>query len=87
MVYLTTTISIVSITIAVVTFIINRHKDTKMDASNSSYKQGQLDEKLKNILEKLDQIEKKLDLYDTEIDQRIEKAIEEHIAIYHKDDN
>lgn len=82
---LATVISIISIALATATFFINRHKDTKTDAKDEAYKQGQLDEKLKHIFEKLDSIEKKLDVYDAEIDDRINKAMEEHIAIYHKE--
>lgn len=82
---ITATISIISIIFCILTFAVNRNKDTKTDASNSSYKQGQIDEKLNHIFEKLSTIEKKLDLYDTELDERINKALDEHVKIYHKE--
>ena len=51
---------------------------------DESYHLGQIDTKLKNIEIMLNKIENKLDTYDSEIDDRIEKAINNHIKEYHK---
>ena len=39
---------------------------------------------IKQILSKLEKIDKKLDTYDREIEERIDVALKNHIAIYHK---
>lgn len=77
-------ISCVSMVISIVSFIKNGNKEIKQDTSKGSYKQGQLDTQLKQIFEKLDKIEAKLDSFDNEIDVRIEKAIKQHIEIWHE---
>ena len=77
-------ISIISIIFCIASFVRSGNKDIKQDTSKESYKQGQLDAQLKQIFEKLDKIEAKLDSYDNEIDIRIDKAINQHIEIYHK---
>lgn len=79
-----TIISIISVTIAVASFALNRKDKSNKDVEEDSYKQGALDEKLKNIMEKLEKIERKLDNYDTEIDNKLEKAIKQHIEQFHK---
>ena len=77
-------ISIISIIFCIASFVRSGNKDVKQDTSKESYKQGQLDAQLKQIFEKLDKIESKLDSYDNEIDIRIDKALEQHIKIYHE---
>lgn len=77
-------ISIISIIFCIASFVRYGNKDIKQDTSKESYKQGQLDAQLKQIFEKLDKIEAKLDNYDNEIDIRIDKALEQHIKIYHE---
>lgn len=77
-------ISIISIIFCIASFVRSGNKDVKQDTSKESYKQGQLDAQLKQIFEKLDKIEAKLDSYDNEIDIRIDKALEQHIKIYHE---
>ena len=77
-------ISIISIIFCIASFVRSGNKDIKQDTSKESYKQGQLDAQLKQIFEKLDKIEAKLDNYDNEIDIRIDKALEQHIKIYHE---
>ena len=77
-------ISIISIIFCIASFVRSGNKDVKQDTSKESYKQGQLDAQLKQIFEKLDKIEAKLDNYDNEIDIRIDKALEQHIKIYHE---
>lgn len=77
-------ISIISIIFCIASFVRSGNKDIKQDTSKEFYKQGQLDAQLKQIFEKLDKIEAKLDSYDNEIDIRIDKALEQHIKIYHE---
>lgn len=48
-----------------------------------SIKCGQIEERLNTISKQIKELSDKLDIYDKEIDNRIEKAINNHIAIYH----
>lgn len=78
---------LLTIALAVLTilnFAFGRKDKSDKDVGDNSYKQGMLDQQLKNIMEKLDKIEKKLEFYDNEIDARIEKALEIHEKEYHK---
>lgn len=77
-------ISIIGCTISVISFALTRKDKSNKDTETESYKFGKLDMQLENIMEKLTKIEDKLDFYDKDIDERIGKAIENHIAIYHK---
>lgn len=77
-------ISIVSTVISVTNFTLGRKDKSNKDTEETSYRQGQLDMQIKQILAKLEKIDKKLDTYDREIEERIKTAIENHIAIYHK---
>jgi peptidoglycan hydrolase CwlO-like protein len=76
-------LSIISCIICVCTFVLNRKDKSTKDSGNNSYRQGQIDMQLKNILNKLEKIEKKLDDYDREIDEKIEIALEHHIKEMH----
>lgn len=78
--------SILTIALAVITianFVLGRGDKGKQDTADRNYRQGQLDEKLKTIFEKLEKIERKLDSYDIEIETQIDKAIKIHINQYH----
>ena len=77
-------ISIIGCTISVISFALTRKDKSNKDTETESYKFGKLDMQLENIMEKLTKIEDKLDYYDKDVDERISKAIENHIAIYHK---
>ena len=77
-------ISILSITFTIIGFALNRKDKSNNDTKDESYHLGQIDTKLKNIEAMLNKIENKLDNYDSEIDDRIEKAINNHIRSYHK---
>lgn len=81
-------ITILNAVISVSNFVINRKdkavKDTKeLDEDKSDQKL--IDYRLKKVEEKLDKVLDILDSYDKEIDARVEKAIEQHIKIYHKE--
>ena len=77
-------LSILGSVISVCSFALNRKDKSAKDSGDASYRQGQLDMQIKQILQKLEKIDKKLDSYDREIDERIEVALKNHIAIYHK---
>lgn len=77
-------ISIISAVISVVTFITNGKKDVKKDTSEDSYKWGRLDERLNNLEKQVNKILDKLDTFEIEVDTKIEKAIENHVELYHK---
>ena len=76
-------ISILSVVITVLNFVFNRKDKSNNEVKDESYRWGQLDAKLKNIENFMAKIEKKLDNYDVEIDERIEKAMELHLEMYH----
>lgn len=71
--------------ITILSFVFGRGDKSRQDTADRNYRQGQLDQQLKTIYEKLDKIEKKLDTYDSEIDNKIEKALNSHIKQYHKE--
>ena len=85
-------ISILSAVMTVVNFVVNRKdkavKDTKeQDKENAKESSNQvlIDYRLTQVEKKLDKILDILDSYDKEIDIRVEKALENHIKLYHKE--
>ncbi len=79
-------ITILNAVISVSNFVINRKdkavKDTKeLDEDRSDQKL--IDYRLEQVEKKLDKVLDILDSYDKEIDARVEKAMEQHIKIYH----
>lgn len=75
-------ISIISVIITVLNFAFSRKEKAVKDAKETNmalinYRLDELDKNVQKILDKLDS-------YDKEVDDRIEKAINEHIKIYHK---
>lgn len=85
--YITLTIAIIGSILSVVSFFRNDKKDANKKASDTSYKQGQTDQMLKNIMDKLEKIESKLDYYEKDMDERISIALEHHIKEYHNKNN
>lgn len=77
-------ISILSITFTILNFALGRKdkaiKDTKEEGSNQKLIEYRLDK----VEEKLDQILSKFDKYDSELDEKIDKKLQEHIEHYHK---
>lgn len=74
-------ISILGAVISVSNFVLSRKdkavkdaKETNMELIN--YRLNELDKNVQKILDKLDN-------YENEIDNRIDKAMEQHIKIYH----
>ena len=76
-------LSILGSVISVCSFVLNRKDKSTKDSGDTSYRQGQIDMQLKNILGKLEKIENKLDGYDNEIESKINIALEHHIKEYH----
>ena len=83
---LSTVLSILASVIAVATFVLNRKdkavKDTK-ELDEESGNQKLIDYRLTQVEKKLDKILDILDSYDKEIDIRVEKAMEQHVKMYH----
>lgn len=85
-------LSILSSVIAVSSFVLNR-KDKAVKDVKDEDKEKVVDVADKKLIEyRLEQVEKKLDKildildsYDKEIDDRVNKALNEHIKIYHKE--
>lgn len=80
-----TVISMTSIIFCIATFVVNRKDKAVQNAkeNNMALINFRLDELDKNVQKILD----KLDNYDSEIDNRIEKALQIHIKMYHKENN
>lgn len=76
-------ISIICCIISVCSFALNRKDKSNDNVSEEARQQGKIEEKLSNIEKTLIKIEDKLNYYDTEIDKRIDKAISNHINIFH----
>lgn len=80
------TISILSVVITVANFVLNRKdkavKDTK-EQDQESTNQKLIDYRLEQVEKKLDRVLDILDSYDKEIDERVDKAMELHIKLYH----
>lgn len=80
-------ISIIGCVLSVTTFALNRkdksNKDVKEEQKEFS-KHDLIEYRLGKIEQNIEKILNKLDSYDKEIDERVEKAIKQHISIYHK---
>jgi hypothetical protein len=80
-------ISILGIALNVFNFYYSRKKDTIIDVKEQdkeSSNQQLIDYRLTQVEKKLDKILDILDNYDKEIDERVSKAMEQHIEVYHK---
>lgn len=77
-------ISIIGCVISVSGFVLGRKDKSVKDNGDTSYRQGQLDMQIKQILQKLDKIEKHLEVYDKEIQDKIDVALKHHIKEWHK---
>ena len=75
-------LSILGTVIAVSTFVLNRRDKAIHDAKENNYEL--IKYQVTEIKEDVKTILNKLDKYDEDIDNRIEKALELHIRIYHK---
>lgn len=84
-------LSILSSVIAVSSFVLSRKdkavKDTKEEDKEKIWDAADkklIEYKLEQLEKKLDKILEKLDTYDKEIEETVNKALEEHVKIYHK---
>lgn len=79
---ITIVISIISVVIAISSFVLGRKDKAVKDAKENNlelinYRLDKLDENVQKILDKLD-------TFDSEVEDKIQKAIEHHIKEYHK---
>lgn len=79
---ITTVIAIISVTCAVVSVILTIVARIKANVKESNlelikYRLDELDKNMEKILAKLDK-------YDEEVDGKIEKAMDNHIAMFHR---
>jgi hypothetical protein len=83
----TLVIAIIGCVIGVLSFFFNRKDKGEKDNENTGYKMGVIEEKLKNISEQIKTLTEKFDIYDREIDKKIddkiEKSMQYHIKAYH----
>ena len=84
-------LSILSSVIAVSSFVLSRKdkavKDVKEEDKEKIWNVADkklIEYKLEQLEKKLDKILEKLDTYDKEIEEKINKAMDEHLKIYHK---
>lgn len=80
-----TIISIGAVIISLTALLLNRKDKSNKDTKDDGYKWGQVEEKLSNIEKVLAKIETKLDVYDKELDERIDRKIHDHVEMYHKE--
>ena len=75
-------ISIISVIITVLNFAFSRKEKAVKDAkeTNMALINYRLDELDKNVQKILDKLEK----YESETDDKIQKALKQHVEIYHK---
>ena len=76
-------ISIISLGMTVLNLFFNRKDKSNSDVAKDSFKMGVLEEKIDNLSKQVEKILSKLDNYDSEIDKKIDKAMKNHIAIFH----
>lgn len=74
-------ISIIGCVISVSSFVLNR-KDKAVNDSKENH-QGLIEYQLKELKEDVKEILSKLEKYETDTDDRINKAIDLHIKLYH----
>ena len=86
-------LSILSSVISVSSFVLSRKdkavKDVKDEDKEKMLNVADkklIEYKLEQLEKKLDKILDKLDTYDKEIEEKINKALDEHIKVYHKGD-
>lgn len=80
-------ISILGCVISVCSFVLSRKDKAVKDTKEESGNQKLIDYRLTQLEKKVDQVLDKLDRYDDEITNKVEKAIEEHIKLYHSKEN
>ena len=80
-------ISIIGVVISVANFVLSRRDKSNKDAVEEQKqvsKHDLIEYRLEKIEQNIETILNKLDMYDKEIEERLEKAMNEHIKQYHK---
>ena len=80
--YLPMIISIIVCVVSVITLILNR-KDKAIKDSKENH-QELIEYQLKELKDDVKSILAKLDKYEKDIDEKIDKAIDMHIKLYHR---
>ena len=75
-------ITIINCVLGVITFATNRKKDAIQNTKENH--QELIEYQLKELKDDVKKILDKLDKFDKDIDDRIDKAMELHIQMYHK---
>lgn len=81
---ITLVIAIIGCVIGVSSFFFARKDKGEKDTQASSYKMGQIEAKIDFISKQIATLSDKFDKYDSEVDDKIQKAMESHIMAYHK---
>jgi len=84
---ITLIIALTGCVIGVISFFFGRKDKGEKDMSDSSYKMGQIQARLDIISEQITRLSDKFDRYDTEVDNKIQKAMEAHLLAYHSKGN
>lgn len=79
---LTTILAILSSVFCIVTFVTNRIDKAKQNTKENH--QELIEYQLKELKDDVKSILSKLDKYETDVDEKIDKAMELHIKLYHK---
>lgn len=81
---ITLIIAIISCILGILNFFFGRKDKGEKDSQASSYKMGQIEVKIDYISNQIQTLSEKFDRYDSEVDDKIQKAIDAHILAYHK---
>lgn len=81
---ITLVIAIIGCIIGIMSFFFARKDKGEKDTQASSYKMGQIEAKIDFISKQITVLAEKLDKYDTEVEEKVQKAIESHVLAYHK---
>lgn len=76
-------ISIIGCVLSISSFVIGRKDKAIKDTKEESGNQKLIEYRLDQVEKKLDQVISLLDRYDDELDNKIDKAIKNHISQYH----
>jgi len=75
-------LSILSAVISVSSFVLSRKDKAVKDSEDKNY--GLLNYKIDSVDKKVDKIIDKMEKYEYEFDDKLEKAMNTHIEMYHK---
>jgi len=81
------TISIIGCVISIASFVLSRKDKSNKDAIEEQKqfsKHDLIEYRLGKIEQNIEKILNKLEFYDKEIEEKVNKAIKNHISLYHK---